>query len=93
MSEIGFYKSSHTVFLGTSTCCDLTEGFFNLQKGKVYYTVNNEVSALKLLAFYENLFIGQQVSPLSVLMTVRIKRVEFRENVRAFPRDKAKCLY
>ena len=29
---------------------------------------------------------------MSVLTGVRIKRVEFRENVRAFPRDKAKKL-
>ena len=38
------------------------EGFFNLQKGQVFYTVDNEVSALKLLAFYENRLIGQEVS-------------------------------
>ena len=29
--------------------------------------------------------------PLSALSGVRIKRVEFRENVKAFPRDKANC--
>jgi len=27
--------------------------------------------------------------PLSAITGVRVKRVEFRENVRAFPRDKA----
>ena len=71
------------------------EGFLTFtEKGKVFYTVDNEVSALKLLAFYENLLIGQDVikCPLSVLTDVRIKRVEFRESVRAFPRDKANCL-
>ena len=39
-----------------------TERFFILQKGKVFYTVDNEGSSLKLLAFYENLLIGQYVS-------------------------------
>ena len=38
-----------------------TEGFVYLQKVKVCYdTVDNEVTALARLTFYENLFIGQE---------------------------------
>ena len=40
---------------------------------------------LIMSAFRENLSIGQEMKcPLSVLTGVRIKQVEFRENVRAF---------
>ena len=59
-----------------------TEGFVYLQKVKVCYdTVDDEVTALARLTFYENLFITG----------VRIRRVEFRENVWGFPRDKESC--
>ena len=40
-----------------------TDGFVYLQKVKVCFdTVDNEVSALARLTFYENLFIGQETS-------------------------------
>ena len=42
--------------------------------------MNNEVSTLVRLTFYENPLIGQETS-------VRIKWVEYRENVRAFLSD------
>ena len=53
-------------------------------KGPLQHAVDNEVSALARLTFYENLLIGQKIS-------LRIKRVQFRENARAFPRDKENC--
>ena len=66
MSEmIDVYKSSHPMrctSLWGHRHAVINWRFFNLQKGKVFYTVDNEVSALKLLAFYENLLIGQDVS-------------------------------
>ena len=44
------------------------------------------MSALARLTFCENLLIGQGIG-------VRIKRVQFRENARAFPRDKENCVH
>ena len=62
-----------------------TERFLSSRrKGLLQHTVDNEVSAIARLTFSENLLIGQEIS-------VRIKQVEFRENVRAFPRDKENC--
>ena len=52
-------------------------------KGKI----DIKVFALPRLTFCENLLIGQDKGLLSVLTGVRIKQVEFRGNVRAFPRD------
>ena len=82
-----------TVALGTSTCCQLKVLFFTFVKERpITVHVDNEVSASTRLTFYENLLIGQEREcRLSVLTGVRIKRVQFRENVRAFPRDKEKC--
>ena len=55
------------------------------RKGLLQHTVDKEVFASTRLAFYENLLIGQEMSVRwSALMAVRIKRDEFRENVRAF---------
>ena len=71
-----------------------TEGFvFYICEGKPCYSTgfDNEVSASTRLTFHENLLIGQEREcRLSVLTGVRIKRIQFRENVRAFPRDKEK---
>ena len=82
-----------TVALGTSTYCQLKVLFFTFVKERpIRVHFDNEVSALARLTFYENLLIGQEIAcRLSVLTGVRIKRVESRENVRAFPRDKEKC--
>ena len=55
--------------------------------------LSNEVSSSGGLTVYENLLIGQEREcRLSVLTGVRIKRIQFRENVKAFPRDKGKRL-
>ena len=52
--------------------------FFPLErKGLLEHTVDNEVSTLVRLTFYENLLIGQETS--------------VRENVRGFLRDKENC--
>ena len=48
------------------------------------HAVDIDMSALAKLAFYEYL--------VSALTGFRIKRVEFRENVKGFSRDKEKCL-
>ena len=48
--------------------------------------MGNEVSTLVRLTFYENPLIGQETS-------VRVKWVEYRENVRAFLRDKEICSF
>ena len=48
--------------------------------------MNNEVSTLVRLTFQENPLIGQETS-------VRLKWVEYRENVRAFLRDKGNCSF
>ena len=50
------------------------------------------MTALATLTLYENLFTGQEKCMLSALTSASIKQVEFRENVRAFPRDKENCL-
>ena len=55
------------------------------RRGPSQQAVDNEVSALAMLTFYESLLIEQELS-------VRIKRVQFRENARAFPRDKENCI-
>ena len=47
--------------------------------------------ALAVLTLYENLLIAQIKGPLSALRGVRIKYVKFRENVRAFHKDKENC--
>ena len=61
--------------------------FFPLErKGLLEHTVNNEVSTLVRLTFQENPLIGQETS-------VRLKWVEYRENVRAFLRDKGNCSF
>ena len=46
------------------------------------------MTALATLTLYENLFTGQEKCMLFALTSVSIKQVEFRENVRAFPRKK-----
>ena len=48
--------------------------------------MNNEVSTLVRLTFQENPLIGQETS-------VHLKWVEYRENVRAFLRDKGNCSF
>ena len=70
-----------------------TEGFVYPQEVKVCYdTVDNEMSALARLTFYENLFIGQETSVRCVYQRVSVsRRVEFRENVWGFARDKESC--
>ena len=52
-----------TVVLGTSTGCQLKVFFLpSKRKGLLYNTLDNEMSALARLAFYENLLIGQEIS-------------------------------
>ena len=64
-----------------------TEGFVR----PITVHFDNEVSSSAGLTVYENLLIGQEREcRLSVLTGVRIKRIQFRENVKAFPRDKGK---
>ena len=59
--------------------------FFLLSKRKTLLPntiiIDIEISALVRLSFCENLFIGLKTS-------VHCKRVEFRDNVGAFPKDK-----
>ena len=55
-----------------------------LTQGLSQHAVDIDMSALAKLAFYEYL--------VSALTGFRIKRVEFRENVKDFSRDKEKCL-
>ena len=66
--------------LGTSICCQLKAFLPSKRKGKFQHSVDDEVSALARLAYYENQLIGQEIS----LSVVCIKRVDFTENVRAF---------
>ena len=71
-----------------------TEGFLSSKrKGLLQHAIENEVSSLAKLIFFEKLLTGQNKSnvPLSVLTGVRFKRVEFRENVWTLPRDKQNC--
>ena len=46
------------------------------------------MTALATLTLYENLFTGQEKCMLFALTSVSIKQVEFKENVRAFPRKR-----
>ena len=82
------------MMLGTLTLSQL-KAFLSLQKkGLLQHPVDNKVSALARLTLYENLFIGagQEKSVRCPQLTgVRIKRVEFRDNDRVFPRDKENC--
>ena len=55
-----------------------------LTQGLSQHAVDIDMSALAKLTFYEYL--------VSALTGFRIKRVEFRENVKGFSRDKEKCL-
>ena len=86
------YPLQCTVALGTSTYCQLKVlPFTFVKESPVTVQVDNEVSASTRLTFHENLLIGQEREcRLSVLTGFRIKRIQFRENVRAFPRDKEK---
>ena len=76
----------YTVALGTSTYCQLKVLFFTFAKERpITVHVDHEVSSSTRLSFYKNLLIGQEREcPLSGLTGVRIKRVQFGENVRAF---------
>ena len=66
-----------------------TRDFFTFQsKGLLQHTV----SALARLTFHENLSIAARTKcPLSALTGIRVKPVEFRENVWAFSKDKENC--
>ena len=65
---------------------------FYLQEGKVFLqSVDDELSALARLTFYENLLIGQETSVVVRINGCPIKQVEFLENELAFPRDKNNC--
>ena len=79
-----------TVALGTSTYCQLKVLFFKFVKERpITVHFDNEVSSSAGLTVYEKLLIGQEREcRLSVLTGVRIKRIQVRENVKAFPRDK-----
>ena len=53
----------YTVMLGTSTCSQLKVSLPSKRKGLLLnYSVDNEMSALPRLSFYENLLIGQEIS-------------------------------
>ena len=80
-----------TVVLGTSTGCQL-KVFLPSKRRDLFYNLLNEVSTLARLASYENFDRARNKCPLSTLTGVRIKQVECRENVSAFPRDKENCL-
>ena len=73
-SEIDVYKSSNLVFCSTGNIDTLsTGGLFYLQKGKVAsleHTVDNKVTALARLTFYENLLVGRKRGSLSELTDV-----------------------
>ena len=64
--KIDVYKSSYPVYCRAGNIDMLsTEAFFTLKKERSIYmqhTVDNEVSALARLAFYENSLIGQELS-------------------------------
>ena len=75
------------VALELSTCCQLKVFLpASERKGKVLQnTLYNELSALARLTCYESLLIGaEKKSLLSTITGVRIKQVEFRENVWIF---------
>lgn len=87
-----FHPIRHSLALGASTSCQLFFFFFPLRrKGLLDHTDDNEMFALAVLTLYENLLIAQIKGPLSALRGVRIKYVKFRENVRAFHKDKENC--
>ena len=50
------------VALGTSACCQLKNFLTSKRKGQLQHAVDNEVSALAMLAFNKNLLIGQEIS-------------------------------
>ena len=60
-----FDSTNHPIWcmvaLGTSTYCQLKDFLPSKRKGVLYQTVDNEVSALARLAFYENSLIGQEI--------------------------------
>ena len=64
MPKIDVYKSSYLgmVAVGTSTCCQLKDFLTSKRKGQLQHTVDNEVSALAMLAFNKNSLIGQEMS-------------------------------
>ena len=62
------------------------EGVFTFRKERPV-----EVSALVRLTLCESVDWARNKCPLTASTGVRIKRVEFRENVRASPRDKDNC--
>ena len=64
-SEIDFYNSFSPVYyiaLGTSTCCQLKVFLPSKRKGFLQQTVDDELSALARVAFYENLLIWRETS-------------------------------
>ena len=66
---------------------ETTDFFFFLLSKKVQHPVDNKVSTLARLILYENLFIEQEKN-----VRCPHKRVEFRQNARAFfPGDKENC--
>ena len=56
------YHIRCTLARGTSTCCQLKDFLPYRRKGLLQHTVDNEVSVLARLTFYENLLIGQEKS-------------------------------
>ena len=97
-SSLDFYNDIYpiwcTVALGTLTYYHLKVFFLpSIRKVLLLHTVDNEVSALVSLTFYENLLISQKPSVHCPHQRgVHIKQVGFRENVRAFLRENG-CLY
>ena len=86
--------SSYPAFFSTGCFDKLSTVFFFFplrRKGLLDHTDDNEMFALAVLTLYENLLIAQIKGPLSALRGVRIKYVKFRENVRAFHKDKENC--
>ena len=64
-SEIDFYNSFSPVYyiaLGTSTCFQLKVFLPSKRKGFLQQTVDDELSALARVAFYENLLIWRETS-------------------------------
>ena len=49
------------VALGTSTCCQLKDFLTSKRKDQLQHTVDNEVSALAMLAFNKNSLVGQEM--------------------------------
>ena len=69
-----------------------TEGFFYLQKGKVYYSTQLIVSVRIREVGFLWIFIDRVRNKcLSALTCVCIKWIEIREIVRAFPGDIENC--